>query len=134
MPIARIGPEIIVNTTAQNAQSSPDGEVLSDGRTILVWHSHDSGNSNIRARFFDADGNPAGNDFVLNTTTVGVQYSPVVTALANGRFFVAWESDENPGPGSVRVVRGCFFNADGTQEGADFIVNTTAGNGRAFPM
>ena len=53
------------------------------------------------------------------------QFTPSVTALADGRFVVTWES-EDPGDGSGFCIRGRLYNADGVAAGNDFIVNTTA--------
>ena len=46
---------------------------------------------------FNADGSPAGNDFLINSTTLGYQLNPTITALSGGRFVVAWEDYSQTG-------------------------------------
>jgi len=53
------------------------------------------------------------------------QYSPAITALADGRFVATWESSD-PGDGDGRCIRAHIFNADGSAAGSDFVVNSTA--------
>ena len=80
-----------------------------------------------RPNLLNSDGSPdlsarGGNDFVLNSTSAGNQLYQDVTGLADGRFFVTWQS-----PGGLR---GRLFNADGTALANDFLLNTTAGASR----
>jgi Ca2+-binding RTX toxin-like protein len=135
MPIGRIGTDFIVNTTLTNDQQNPSITALADGRFVATWESNDTGDGDvgcIRGRVFNADGSPAGNDFIVNTTATDFQAIPSVTALADGRFVVTWESDDT-GDGSDACVRGRVFNADGSPAGNDFIVNTTATGNQSAP-
>ena len=99
---------------------------LADGGFVATWGSDDPGDGSgcIRARVFDADRNPTGADFVVNTTTANDQIIPSVTALADGGFVVTWESTDT-GDGSGECIRARVFDADGNPTGDDFIVNTT---------
>ena len=47
----------------------------------------------VRARRFDADGNPIGGDFRVNSTTAETQAQPSVAYGANGNSVVAWAAD-----------------------------------------
>jgi hypothetical protein len=119
------GDEFIVNTTVALSHGFPEITALSGGGFVVTWHSFkDDWDADIRARVFRADGTPAGADFLINTTTNGVQDSPRITALAGGGFVVTWNSDEHD-PGTLNGdIRGRVFAADGTA-GPDFLVNTT---------
>ena len=64
-----------------------------------------------------------GSEFLVNTGTRGAQFSPIATALADGRFVIAW-SDQF-GDGSAEGVKAQIFRADGSKDGAEFLVNTT---------
>ena len=78
---------------------------LADGSFVATWGSDDPGDGSggcIRARVFDADGNPTGADFVVNTTTASDQLLPTVTALADGGFVVTWEFTDT-GDGSEKA-------------------------------
>ena len=71
-----------------------------------------------------------GTEFLVNTTTSSNQSEPSITALSNGRFVVAWSDLSQTGVDtSGFAVRAQIFNADGSPEGAEFLVNsTTTGN------
>ena len=112
-----------VNTTTAGRQGNVRIAELADGRYIATWGSDDGGDGDsaaIRARIFEADGTPAGDDFIVNTTGEGIQGLPSVTLLEDGRIFMVWDSDE-----TQPVIRGRLLEADGTPVGDDFIVNTT---------
>lgn len=112
-----------VNTTTAGRQGNVRIAELADGRYIATWGSDDGGDGDsaaIRARIFEADGTPAGDDFIVNTTGEGIQGLPSVTLLEDGRIFMVWGSDE-----TQPVIRGRLLEADGTPAGDDFIVNTT---------
>jgi hypothetical protein len=124
--------DFVVNTTRTAAQgeldqNQPNVTALDSGRFVVTWSTRiDSGNYNIRARLFNADGTGAGNDFVVNTSSVSsnIQFGSVVAGLADGRFVIAWTSNEGVGT----EVRARVFNDDGVADGNDFIVSTAAGN------
>ncbi|WP_319005698.1 calcium-binding protein [Pararhizobium sp. BT-229] len=129
------GVEFIANSTLAASQTRPAVTVLDDGRFVAVWQSYDAGDGEptcIRARLFDADGSPAGEDFIVNTTFTSSQITPVITTLANGRFMIAWASEDD-GDGSGGCARARIFDADGTASGVDFIVNDTAPGGQTNP-
>jgi hypothetical protein len=66
-----------------------------------------------------------GGEFLVNTSTNYLQVDPTITALAAGRFAVAW-ADFSVGPASLVAydVRAQIFNADGSPSGGEFVVNT----------
>src|SRR5882724_6062821 len=65
-----------------------------------------------------------GTEFLVNTNTTGDHSNPVVTALADGRFVVAWGDNGMTGPDQDGyAVRGQIFNADGSKAGAEFQLN-----------
>jgi len=62
-----------------------------------------------------------GPEFLVNTFAASDQTEPVVTALTNGRFVVAWTDDSHTlGDGSGRAVHAQIFHADGSRFGAGF--------------
>jgi Ca2+-binding RTX toxin-like protein len=135
MPIGRIGQDFVVNTTAAGNQFSPTLAALADGRFVATWQSYDTGDGSgncIRARLYNTDGSPAGDDFIVNSTTMGGQDDPSVTALADGRFVVTWASTDG-GDGSGTCVRARVFNGGGSAVGHDFIVNSTTTNNQYAP-
>jgi len=125
------GGDFIVNTTTIGDQFSPAVTRLTDGRFVVIWESSEGGANSfdIRGRVFNADGTPARDDFIVNTTSVGTQFDPSVMALADGGFVVAWSSDESGQPD----IRGRVFRADGTAADDDFILNTRTAGGQSSP-
>ena len=68
---------------------------------------------------------PRTGDIQVNTTSVGAQSQPAVSALSNGGFMITWESDGQSGsPG----VYGQRYDASGTPVGNEFLINTQTGS------
>lgn len=129
------GVEFVANSTAAASQARPAITPLDDGRFVATWQSYDTGDGSgtcIRARLFEADGSPVGADFIVNTTTLDLQITPVIATLADGRFMVSWNSADG-GDGEGECMRARLFNADGSSAGNDFIVNTTVSGGQTNP-
>jgi hypothetical protein len=128
----------IVSSTAPADQVQPELTLLSDGRFVFVWVSRavdedGDGDFCVRARVFNADGTPQGNDFIVETTTDGNQQVPTVSALSDGRFVVTWRSDDL-GDGSNSCIRARIFDADDPSTAADdFVVNSTTDNFQLSP-
>src|SRR6185436_6595205 len=121
MPIVRIRPEFLVNTTTVNGQIDPSIAALSDNRIVVTWSSGDTGDGSmscIRGRLYDANGRGHISDFIINTTTADRQTVPSVTALADGRFVVTWQSGDT-GDGAETCIRGRIYKADGAPLGDD---------------
>jgi Ca2+-binding RTX toxin-like protein len=125
------GAELLVNTTTTSGQSEPTITALADGRFVVAWtdtsaSGSDTSSAAVRAQVFNADGSPSGGELLVNTTTTGAQDIPTVTALADGRFVVAWtDASASGGDTSGGAVRAQVFNADGSTSGGEFLVNTT---------
>ena len=126
MPIARVGSEFIVNTTPDGYQLTTSVTALANGRFMAVWASFlgDDEENSVFGRIYNADGTPAGDDFLLSTTTLNDQDRPTVIGLTDGRFLATWESYDEPLEDGTNV-HGRFFSADGAPLGDNFIINTT---------
>jgi Ca2+-binding RTX toxin-like protein len=113
------------------AASSGAGSVtkLADGRFIVGWTGAvdpASGFHAPHARVFNADGTPAGAQFQLSSETTGFSFGVTFCALADGRFMAFWREPAVTGDVNDQIeVVGRLFNANGTPDGADFIVNQT---------
>jgi Ca2+-binding RTX toxin-like protein len=125
------GNDFVINTSNANGQLAPSITALADGRIAVTWQSFDNGTDyDIRGRILNADGTGAGNDFVISTTDANDQSAPSITALADGRIAVTWESDDN---GTNYDIRGRILNADGAGAGNDFVISTSNTNGQSSP-
>jgi Ca2+-binding RTX toxin-like protein len=119
------GADFVVNSTTAGWQQGANVAILANGGFVVTWDSQDTGDGSggcIRARIYNADGTAAGADFIVNTTSDGTQGSADVVALADGRFAVAWDSDDVLATtgGSIRAR---VFNGDGSAASDEFQVN-----------
>ena len=134
-----VGNEILVNTATAGAQDDPAIAALAGGRFVVTWtdwsqSGADTSQAAVRAQIFNADGSKAGNEFMVNTTTLGTQDDPVVATLADGRFIIGWEdASRGAGDNSGSAIRAQIFNADGTQSGGEFIIPTTTFSHQSVP-
>ena len=67
-----------------------------------------------------------GAEFQVNTTTVGGQFAPSMTGLANGGFVVTWTDTSRTDDYFSDAVRAQLFDASGDKVGDEFLVNTTS--------
>jgi hypothetical protein len=132
----RLGPEVKVNQFSDFNQRSPAMTVLADGRFVIVWVCESPRSSNVvdnllidlRARIFDADGQPVTDEFAIASGEDVVPANPSVGALPNGGFTAFWSQQEAP-PSRRWDVYGRVFGADGSGAESSFPVNEyTLGN------
>ena len=129
------GPEFRVNTTTSPwDQDSLAVAPLADGGFVAAWEvrSRPSGDFDIYAQRFGADGAPAGGEFRANATTVSVQTDPAMAALADGGFVVSWTGWYGPG-GADADVWAQRYAADGAPVGGEFRANATVANNQYDP-
>lgn len=121
-----VGGELLVNTTTPSIQGNPQVTQLAGGGFTITWSDWSSGDEDIRAQVFAADGTSVGGEILVNTTTSGHQSSPEITALTGGGFVITWQdSSQTGGDISDTAVRAQAFAADGTSVGEEILVNTT---------
>ena len=118
------GSEFQVNTYTTGSQEHSSITALSDGGFVVTWHSdgQDGDLTGVFGQMYNADGTTEGSEFQVNTYTTSSQQGPSTTALSDGGFVVTWTSDQQDGSESGIFAQ--MFNADGTNEGAEFQVNT----------
>jgi len=116
---------------------NPSVSLLSNGNIIAVWHSsnQDGNGSGIVGRLFAANGNPLGNEFLVNTYITGEQTSPYVCGLTNGNFVVTWQSLSQESTGYAGWGDyGQVYDQYGTKVGSEFQVNTYANDNQNDPQ
>jgi FG-GAP-like repeat/FG-GAP repeat len=111
-----VGPATVPGGDGLGLQTDPDVATLREGGFVIVWTDPDLLTNDIRASLLDSNGTPIVSDFLVNTTTTGVQNEASVVALADGGFLVTWE-DEN-----TNLVRAQRFDVTGNKIGAEFTV------------
>ncbi len=92
-----IGSEFQVNTYTEDTQSDPSVVATSDGGFIVTWVSRGQNEPGygIYAQRYSSDGEPAGSEFQVNTSTTFGMEEPVAAQLGDDRLVFAWTgSDE----------------------------------------
>lgn len=129
-PSPAIGPAFGVNNTVATFgdELSALASNPATGEFTAVWeHLEDlPGNPvDVRARRFDADGNPLGSDFVVNTSTANAQAQAAVAYGPQNISAIAWAGDSltPQGPGDLDVFLQ-VYDATGNPIGGEVQVNT----------
>jgi hypothetical protein len=100
------------------------------GAYMVAWEhiTGDVGNPvDVRARRFDAMGNPIGDDFLVNTTTANAQGQVVVAYDPSGSSVVAWAGDAAVSQDELDVFFQ-FYDANGNPIGGEVRANTFTKN------
>ncbi len=140
---ARLGDELLVNTTFGQGQVESRVAALSTGGFVVAWtdwsyEGPDSSDSGVTARIFSASGDPLSAEFLVNTAVDLEQRSPAIAALTDGRFVVSWfeatltieDGTVVSGDGSGSSVKAQMFSGNGARIGSDILVNTTTDEGQ----
>jgi len=122
----KLGAEFRLNTHTADNQTNPLVTDLADGGFVAVWQSWNQDGSRYGAygQRYDLNGNAAGSEFQLNTTTANSQVSPSVAGLSGGGFVATWDADNQDGSGYAIIGRS--YNADGTAASNEFQINTAS--------
>ena len=67
---------------------------------------------------------PLTSEFQVNQITFNMQSEPTITKLSNGGFVAAWTDTSHLLDSSASGIVGRLFNADGTPNGNDFLINS----------
>ena len=114
-----VGSEILVNTEVDDFQHKPAVAALATGGFVVIWQSEeqDGDAGGVYGQRYDNFGNPAGNEFKVNSTIAGPQTDPAVTASPDGGFLVSWVSSSvTNGIGDVYAQT---YDALGNQVGGE---------------
>ena len=116
---------VAVLTDAAGTQDQPAIGAQSDGRFLVAWRDGmgDGAGTSIRARVFGTDGAPAGEAFVVNSTTAGDQAAPSVAA-AEDRYAVVFTSDASVRARVLAASGDPVPNREQPPTTADFVLGT----------
>lgn len=118
-----------VNVSTEGDQHQASAVTLSNGNVVFVWTDEntaaDGSGSCVKARIFTGRGIALTGEILVNTTTVGYQHSPVIEALSDGGFVIAFVSREQMN----HDIRVATFDAGGARRSDDFIATgSSVGN------
>lgn len=132
-----IAEEFSVNSTKTGWQIDADIAALSGGGFVAVWQDNsrtgvDTALGAIKAQRFAANGQKAGGEFLVNTTTAGLQQEAAVTSLDDGGFVVVWTdgSKMTSGDSADDDIRAQRFSANGAKLGDEFSVASVLTKGQ----
>jgi hypothetical protein len=97
-----LGEQFVVNTILDNAQQNPQVAMNNAGEFVIVWDNRIDPNVNERdicGQRFDSNGEPIGDEFLINTHLEDDQRCPDVVISENGCFVTVWQSDNEDGSG-----------------------------------
>ncbi len=119
-----LGREFQVNTHTPSFQTQPAIAAAPAGNFVVVWEGgyQDGSYSGVFGQRYDADGDPLGGEFQVNTSTTLYQYGPAVAIANAGDFVVVWTSYYFDG--SSNGIFGQRYDALGNREGTEFLVNS----------
>lgn len=120
--------DVLVNPFTNVFQVNPVVAALADGNVVVAWGSFNefSGNSlqDVYGQVLSPVGQKVGGEFVVNQFTSYNQRTPAIAGLNDGRFVVAWISEQQRFDNSVDIYAR-IFNADGSSSGNEIPVNTS---------
>ncbi|MCA9110358.1 MAG: PKD domain-containing protein, partial [Planctomycetaceae bacterium] len=125
-----LGSEFQVNTYTTGSQNNPAIAMSESGEFVIVWNGDGQGGFGIHGQRFDADGNPLGSEFQVNSY-LDSQTHVTVAMSDSGDFVIAWSSGSQDGD-----QYGIFaqrYDANGNAIGGDFQVNTYTVGRQWFP-
>ncbi|MEH6633732.1 MAG: type I secretion C-terminal target domain-containing protein, partial [Halopseudomonas aestusnigri] len=104
--------------------ANPSVSSLPYGGFVVTWQAVNLGEDeyDIYGRVYKADGTPQGEEFIVNSEIQGDQVEPSVTGLTLGGFVVVWDSYGQDGSGEG--VFGQMYNANGIEQGSEFLVSS----------
>ncbi len=125
-----LGEQFLVNTTTTCAQQYPQAAMNGEGEFVIVWDSridpNDDNQRDIFGQRFGSSGEPAGDEFQVNTFELNDQRYPAVAINEAGRFVTVWQSQTQDGsrygifarPGPI--IGSADFNDDGLVDFHDY--------------
>jgi len=133
---APAGSQFQVNTATTYWQWGADIGTDAGGNFLVVWASPhlgvDGGDFDIFGQRFLANGSAVGDEFPVNSYTIGRQERPAIAMAPGGEFVVAWQTEE-PDTDDLGGIRAQRFAADATPVGNEFPVNTFTTEHQRWP-
>ena len=126
---AKVGSEILVNTTTANNQQDPDIVALASGG-FDIFYSNYGANPNLTYQQFDATGAKAGTETGVSALNAFIG-NPSVARLDSGGLAVTWQ-EFNSGTGNYDVMMQ-RYDAAHAATGPIVMVNTITTSGQGEP-
>lgn len=125
-----VGAEFQVNATTKDFQGKPAVAVLKDGTFLVSWTSYAGGNDAVMQQRFDytydlagrlVGAVPKGGEFMVNIEDKGNQRFSTVTAMDDGGYVIAWNSNVTGAKGKWQTFMR-QYSASGAPVSGDMLV------------
>ncbi len=120
--------DVLVNTFTNNFQVTPAAAALANGNLVITWGSFNQFSANsyqdVYAQVLTPTGQKVGGELLVNQFSSYNQRTPSIAALSDGRFVVAWVSEQQRFDNSVDIYAR-IFNANGSPAGGEIAVNAS---------
>jgi hypothetical protein len=117
----------LVNSATNKFQVNPAVAALANGNVVVAWGSFNQFSSSsmqdVYAQLLTSTGQKIGGEFLVNQFTSYNQRTPAVAVLSDGRFVIAWVSEQQRFGNSVDIYAR-IFSAGGSPSGNEILVNT----------
>ena len=123
-----IGAEIRISS---GVSGNPVITADASGNFLVSWEAADRDSQGVYARLFDKNASPRGGEFLVNSTTTGLQRRPAVTSVKSGGWLVVWQ-----GQGATAKdahIYGQFLGGGGSFIGPEFRVSQGFGPTQISP-
>ncbi|MFM2083054.1 MAG: hypothetical protein RL380_1745 [Verrucomicrobiota bacterium] len=122
-----------VNQLATGDQENPQVALLNNGSAAFTWQGGKQGFQRIYTRVLASGGTWQGGDILVNSFTNDYQVTPVIAALTNGTYAVAWGSFNQAASDSMQDVYFQIFNPNGTKIGGELLANQVVAYNQRTP-
>ncbi len=124
-----LGGQFQVNTYTTGSQGGAAIGSDGDGGFVIAWQSHGSSDTDtslysVQAQRYTVDGWPIGEQFQVNTYTVGRQYLPAIGPDGAGGFVITWTSSISSGEDDFYSIWAQRYGPTGEPVGDEFQVNS----------
>lgn len=123
--------EAVVSNALDNQRNSTVG-MADNGSYVVTWSSDLSGNYEVLARRYNANGTAVAAEFAVNTFTPGEQRFSSIAVNGAGSFAISWSSSGQDDVDGLFGVYGRFYDAAGVAFGGEFPVNTFTANNQRY--
>ncbi|WP_194867948.1 hypothetical protein [Pseudoalteromonas sp. PPB1] len=107
--------ETLVNDNSDGQQQTAAIDTLPDGSVVVTWVSLTADSTDIMVKRMNADGTPAGQQTMVDQSTVNLFTIPSVAALSDGRYVLSWQGEDDIASPSYLYTRA--YNANDTATG-----------------
>ncbi|UVO51672.1 tandem-95 repeat protein [Sphingomonas sp. SUN019] len=99
---AKVGGEVLANTTTAGSQMAPTLAALANGGFVVSWSDYsgagaENATAGVKAQVFDASGAKVAGEFVVNDETLGIQADPAIIGSLDGGFLIGWADSSGQG-------------------------------------